>query len=59
MAARAMSTWQPKEATILAVERRASEPAMPSPTKLAAHNMDAEAIKYDNTSACASLRTLF
>ena len=51
IAARAVSTWEPRQETIPAVGRRASEPAMPSPSKLAAHNMDEETIKYDSTSA--------
>ena len=46
IAIRAVSTLQPQEETILAVNRRASEPALPSP-RLGAPLLDAETIKYD------------
>lgn len=45
IAVRAVSTLQPQEDTILAVHRRASEPALPSPRSGMAL-IDAEAIKY-------------
>lgn len=57
IAVRALSTTEPPEETILAVNRRASEPALPSP-RLGAPLLDADAVKYAQLSTKLTSRML-